>query len=91
MITSTRRSLVVVALLMVSAAVPVRAAPRLPAPIRDALNRMGVAPDAAQAMIDATLGIRSWAKPECTRATVRVGSSHSSEIAVSRPAAWHAA
>ena len=62
MITSASRSLVIVAFVIVSAAVPVRAAPRLPAVLRDALTRMGV-PDGVQAMIDGTLGDPQDAQP----------------------------
>jgi len=82
MITSTRRSLVVVALLMVSAAVPVRAAPRLPEPIRDALNRMGVAPDAAQAMIDATLGNPQAPQPTDPRVAAQMRLARKQDVVV---------
>ena len=55
----TRARILAAALLgIASAAIPARAGSRIPDPLRAALSRMGVSPDGADAMIDATLGER---------------------------------
>ena len=82
MITSASRSLVIVAFVIVSAALPVRAAPRLPAPLRDVLTRMGVAPDGAQAMIDATLGDPQIAQPTDPRVAARMDLAREQDVVV---------
>jgi pimeloyl-ACP methyl ester carboxylesterase len=82
MITSARRSLVIVVFLIVSAAVPVRAAPRLPELFRDALTRMGVAPDGVQAMIDATLGNPEAPQPTDPRVAARMDLAREQDVVV---------
>src|SRR5690349_599965 len=81
MITSASR-FVIVAFVVVSAAPPVRAAPRLPAPLRDVLTRMGVAPDGAQAMIDATLGDPQTAHPTDPHIAARMDLARGQDVVV---------
>jgi hypothetical protein len=82
MITSASRSLVIVAFVIVRAALPVRAAPRLPVPLRDALTRMGVEPDGVQAMIDATLGDPQAAQPTDPRVAARMDLAREQDVVV---------
>jgi pimeloyl-ACP methyl ester carboxylesterase len=56
MIAFVVRSLVAAFVMIASAALPAGAASRIPAPVRDALSRMGVSPDGVDAMLEATFG-----------------------------------
>ena len=80
MIPSASRSLVVAVMMIVGAAAPVRAAPRLPEPLRDALTRMGVAPDGVQAMIDATLGNPQAPQPTDPRVAARMALAREGDV-----------
>jgi pimeloyl-ACP methyl ester carboxylesterase len=82
MIAFASRILVIVVFLIVSAAVPVRAAPRLPELFRDALTRMGVAPDGVQAMIDATLGNPQAPQPTDPRVAARMNLAREQDVVV---------
>ena len=84
MITSASRNLITItiAFVIVSAALPVRAAPRLPGPLRDALTRMGVAPDGVQAMIDATLGDPQAKQPTDPQVAARMALARKQDVVV---------